>query len=299
MARNRKKTDSLTYQIQNVFDEKLAIGESKCLDKRNNGTQNKIYCWNTYIAYMKHSNYFAKWAKETHGSRTLAECRPHVDAFLIKRKEDGMSPYTQKLEASALAKMYSCSTKEFVKTEVRHRANITRSRGVKDRDKFFSEEKNKVIVDFCKSTGLRRRELKALTGDKLKFINDEPYIIINIGAKGGRYREVPIIDNKQNIIDQMKLAGEDHVFKKVPVGADVHSYRSDYATAFYHSIARKIEDIPYDKINAGTNRAYQSEVYHCRGDLKGVKYDKKAMLLVSEALGHNREEIIAGHYIKA
>jgi len=32
--------------------------------------------------------------------------------------------------------------------------------------------------------------------------------------------------------------------------------------------------------------------------LKNVWYDKKAMLIASAALGHNRISIIAGHYIR-
>lgn len=298
MARNREKTGSLTYQVKVALDDKLAIGQSKHQDKIKGVTQGKIYSWSTYNSYMKHNNYFVKWAKETHGARTLEDCRPYVDEWLTKRMEEGLSAYTQKLEASALAKMYGCSTKDFVKTEVRHRADISRSRGEKVRDRHFSEEKNKEFVDFCKSTGLRRSELQALTGDKLIFKDGKPYIAVDKGSKGGRYREAPVIGDKELVIDKMQSAGSGKVFEKIPNGADVHGYRSDYATNYYKSIARPIENIPYDKVNEGSGRVYQSEVYHCRGDLKGVKYDKVAMLEVSRALGHNRISVIAGHYIR-
>jgi integrase len=298
MARNRQKTGSLTYQVKKTLDDKLAIGRSKHQDKLKGVAQDKIYSWSTYKTYMKHNNYFVKWAKETYGARTLQECRPYVDEWLTKRANEGLSAYTQKLEASALAKMYGCSTKDFVKTEVRHRADITRSRGEKVRDRHFSEERNKEFVEFCKSTGLRRSELQALTGDKLIFKEGKPYIVVDKGTKGGRYREAPVIGNKELVIQKMQSAGSSKVFDKIPNGADIHGYRSDYATSYYKSIARPIEDIPYDKVNKGSGRPYQSEVYHCRGDLKGVKYDKVAMLEVSRALGHNRISVIAGHYIR-
>lgn len=301
MARNREKIGSLTHQVKVALDSKLAIGRSKHHDKLNGGIQDKIYSWNTYKTYMKHNNYFVKWVKETYGARTLQDCRPYVDEWLTKRAEEGVSAYTQKLEASALAKMYGCSTKDFIKTEVRHRANISRSRGEKVRDKHFSEERNKEFVNFCKSTGLRRAELQALTGDKLKFKDGKPYIVVDKGAKGGRYREAPVIGNKEAVeavIEKMKSAGSGKVFDKISNGADIHGYRSEYASNYYKSIARPIESIPYDKINKGSGKAYQSEVYHCRGDLKGVKYDKVAMLEVSRALGHNRIDVIAGHYIR-
>ena len=60
--------------------------------------------------------------------------------------------------------------------------------------------------------------------------------------------------------------------------ADIHSYRADYATAMYKAYARDIKDIPFDKMNRGTGRRYQSEVYTCRKDEAGKKLDKAAML---------------------
>ena len=45
MARNRVKLPSMVKQVQNALDEKLAIGESKHIDKINGKTQNKIYSW--------------------------------------------------------------------------------------------------------------------------------------------------------------------------------------------------------------------------------------------------------------
>ena len=41
----------------------------------------------------------------------------------------------------------------------------------------------------------------------------------------------------------------------------------------------------------------RSERYVCRCDRAGVVYDKAAMKQVSRFLGHNRIEVIAGHYL--
>lgn len=300
MTRNRFKLGSLTKQIQDVLDSKLAIGESKYKDKKEGTAKDKIYSWSTYKNYMKHIHYFTDYCKEKYNVRTLSECKKYVPEYIKSCVDRGLSPYTQKAYASALGKLYGCSTTEFgVKTDVRHRANITRSREVVDRDKHFSEEKNKELVEFCKSTGLRRNELKYITGDRL-YKNDEGnYMIhVSIGTKGGKERDVPVIGNINNVINLMNNAGSGRVFNKISSAADIHSYRSDYATSLYKSIARKIDDIPFDKINKGTGREYQSEVYVCRADLKGVKYDKIAMLEVSKALGHNRISVIAEHYLR-
>ena len=150
----RENKLSIIGQVQKSLDSKLAIGESKHQAKIAGVAQDHIYSWNTYRTYLKHGCYFVKWAKAKYGCKTLEQARPYVDEYLQSRSH--LSAYTQKLDASALGKVYGCSTKEFVATETRHRADISRSRGEKVRDRNFSESRNKEFVDFCRSTGLRR-----------------------------------------------------------------------------------------------------------------------------------------------
>lgn len=80
---------------------------------------------------------------------------------------------------------------------------------------------------------------------------------------------MPVIGNTDVVVRLMRASGSAKVWDHVPSNADVHSYRSDYATALYDSLARPIEEIPFDRVNKGTGRKYQSEVYTCRGDRKG------------------------------
>lgn len=286
MARNREKKGSLLHQVKTALDEKLAIGESKFEDKKIGATADKIYSWNTYKTYLKHNIYFIQWAKETHQIKFLDEGKKYVNEWLEMREKQGLSAYTVKLETSALMKLYNISSKDIYKSNVRYRANINRSRGEKVRDKHFSEKNHKDLVRFCRATGLRRAELQQLRGTDLIEINGEPFISITRGAKGGRHRNIPLTFEKDFIQALMRSKGEGKVFEKVPNGADIHSYRAEFATRLYKKLARDIDSLP------------KSEKYHCRKDLKGVCYDKKAMLEVSRALGHNRISVIAGHYIR-
>lgn len=286
MARNREKKGSLLHQVKTALDEKLAIGESKFEDKKIGATADKIYSWNTYKTYLKHNIYFIQWAKETHQIKSLDEGKKYVNEWLEMREKQGLSAYTVKLETSALMKLYNISSDEIYKSNARYRANIQRSRGEKVRDKHFSEEKHKDLVKFCRATGLRRAELQQLRGTDLIEIDGEPFICVSRGAKGGRHRNIPLAFEKDFIQALMRSKGEEKVFEKVPNGADIHSYRAEFATRLYKKLARDIDSLP------------KSEKYHCRKDLKGVCYDKKAMLEVSQALGHNRISVIAGHYIR-
>lgn len=286
MARNREKKGSLLHQVKIALDEKLAIGESKFEDKKIGATADKIYSWNTYKTYLKHNIYFIQWAKENHQIKSLDEGKKYVNEWLEMREKQGLSAYTVKLETSALMKLYSISSEDIYKSKARYRANINRSRGEKVRDKHFSEENHKALVRFCRATGLRRAELQQLRGNDLVEINGELFIAVIRGSKGGRHRNILLTFDKAFIEGLMRSKGEDKVFEKIPNGADIHSYRAEYATRLYKALARDVNSLP------------KSEKYHCRKDLKGICYDKKAMLEVSQALGHNRISVIAGHYIR-
>lgn len=285
--RNRQHNGSLIYQLKCELDKKVAFGESKYTDKLKdiNITKNKIYSYNTYYTYFKHLKYFTNYCKLNYNCKTLQECLKYANDFLNTRSN--LSKYTQKLEVSALAKLYNLSSGDFIKIENRKRSEIVRSRNAVSTDKFFSEFKNKDFVKFCCATGLRRTELKYLTGDKLIFENNKYYIKIDKGSKGGRVRQVQIINDIDLVVNMMKLANKNKVFEKIHTHVDIHSYRAKYANDLYSLLKRDI------------NTLDKSEIYHCRGELKGVKYDRAAMLKVSKNLGHNRISIIASHYLKA
>ncbi len=100
------------------------------------------------------------------------------------------------------------------------------------------------------------------------------------------------------VVERMKeTPPESKVWLHVP-DCDVHGYRAKYATYLYKMLARPIESIPKDRINKGTGRRSQSEVYVCRKDEYGKRLDKRACLAVTAALGHDRIEIMANNYLR-
>lgn len=119
-------------------------------------------------------------------------------------------------------------------------------------------------------------------------------------GKGGRERYSPIIgEHQKQIADRIiKTPEEKKVWEHIHGAADIHGYRAEYATAVYKAHARDIKDIPYDKINKGTGRKYQSDVYTCRKDEVKRKLDRAAMTMCSKALGHNRAEVFATNYLR-
>ncbi len=282
-----KNKASLNQQVSLQLKSKLKIGESKHHHKTIEGDAHKyIFSWSTYHSYQKVCRAFAAYCRSRHRARTLDECFQHADEYLLHRIERGLSPWTIKLDAAGLAKLYGVSTTEFVETPARHRRDIRRSRGNVLRDRHFSEDNHRQIVNFCKSTGLRRRELAALTGDKLFLDANGRYRIrVNKMTKGGRPRDALIIGNVDEVVRIMKAAGTGRVFDNVPNGMDVHGYRADYATAMYSQLESG-KSVP------------QEFRYVCRRDMKGKILDRRIMKIVSQNLGHNRIDIIAQSYLR-
>lgn len=292
--RNKK---SLILQVKEMLDSKLAIGQNKHAAKAAGTYKQYIYSWGTYRTYLQQCCQFVRWCKDiarTDGSkqpRTLEDCREYIGRYM--EHMGTYSAYTQKLVLSALCKLYGeypVEGRPFglpeMQQQMRHRADITRSRDIVERDKHFSEENNSDIVTFCCCTGLRRAELEQIRGIDLDVNSNNLYVYR--GTKGGRARIVPVCGSSEEVATVKRLAttaGDKKVFDHISSAMDVHHYRSVYCQRIYSNYARPLEQIP------------SQDRYYCRCDQRGVVYDKKAMLQASRALGHNRISVIAGHYL--
>lgn len=335
--KNKAYYKDLHQQAYDRFQSMMAIGESKKAAVAEGTDQGKIFSYNTYKTYWKHTKYFIAYIKEKHPEcTTLKSARKYVGEWLQARTEQGLSAWSVQVEAKALGKLYGITpdSKDYFDPPKRNRKDIKRSRGDKVRDQHFSEANNDELIKFCRGTGLRRSELKELRGkdlatraeieaeisrieeipesertpgdaSRLGMLQDtrmfpEEYFTHVRSGKGGRERYSPIVGkNAEQIIERIQdTPPEEKVWQHIHQCADIHGYRAEYATAIYKAHARAIQDIPYDRVNRGTGKRYQSEVYVCRKDEAGKKLDKEAMLVCSKALGHNRIEVVANNYIR-
>ena len=346
MSRENKK--SLVLQVQETLQGKLKIGNKKHQDKKKGISNNYIYSWGSYHAYMQQWCDFVGWCKSApirkeldRKPRTLEECRLYVSDYIDSSIKRDLSPYTIKLRVAALAKLYGCKAEDFgISTPARERRNIFRSRNVATRDKHFSTKKNADLITFCKCTGLRRAELQQIRGTDLVYKNGKPFLKVTRGTKGGRPRISPIMANNEEIttvIGMLNNAGDNKVFPKVPTHADVHSYRSEFATRVYNAFKRPMSAFKNERLIVYNNRVVDvyealgrfpdraryahlydgtktdkhtgkpkmllgyrdvSSMFYCRGDRVGEIYDRRALFEASKALGHNRESVVAQHYLR-
>lgn len=295
MKNNNK---DLKYKALKRIDSMCAFGTSKYAFKEqakgeaqennisdyipiyNDLIRDKIFSYSTYKTYTKQISLYFDWIKKYHPEiKNINGAKRYIQKYIDKSP----SAWTAATRLASLSKLYQIPSNKLAKLPERKRADIVRSREETNREKAFSEERNKDLVHFCINTGLRRFELEHLKGNQLEYRNNG--YCLRIKGKGAKIRYIPIRDKE--VIDRMKNTPSNSlVFGKVNTRAPIHKYRSMYATNLYNSLKRDIKDIP------------KEERYVCRKDLKGRVYDKEAMQIVSRALGHERIDVIAGHYLR-
>lgn len=310
----KKKKYTLRKDMQSRLDSYLKNGKNSSRDKDKNNkedlAQNKIYSYVTYKNYKKSCYKFADYL--FHNNKEVRQLKDlkikHVNNYLQYLVVKGYSAPTINSSKAAIAKLMQISSKEFLKTPRVKRKDITRSRGMKERDKHISKETENYYAKFTTAIGGRRSEMEELRGSdlivkplkvELKDKNGNKYVKVLSkrypqikirNGKGGKERFVPIFaKNKKElaeIINTFKNAGESKVFGKLPSHFDNHFYRGEYAKRAYKKFARPVREIKNKK-----------EVYVCRGDKAGEALDRKAMLIASQFLGHNRVDVIARHYL--
>ena len=337
--RNKHYSKDLHQQAYEKLTSMLSFGESKSLAKRQGRDFEGVYSIETYKTYWKHIKLYIKWININHPEcTTLKSSRKYVNEWLGLGVEQKLSPCTIQTKAKALGKLYNIRPDDpnYFHPPKRERKNIKRSRVSVVRDKHFSVTNNDEFIKFCKSTGARRTAIGKLKAedlwskeemleekrcaeeienyvieskdknifnniiDALNAFPDQDYFVHFISDKGGRSRFAPIIgENKNQVVERMrKTKPGKKVWEHVPSNADIHSYRADYATAVYKMYAKDTKDISYNETIV-VNGKKKKRLYICRKDDTGKKLDRAAMLKCSKALGHNRESVVAEHYLRA
>ena len=270
--RNKAYFKDLHQQAYDRLTGMQAFGESKKEAVANGTEKDKIFAFNTYKSYWKHTKYFIKYIKEKHPEcTTLKSAKKYANEWLQARTDQGLSAWTVQLEAKALGKLYGISPDDesYFKPPKRNREEIKRSRGDRVRDQHFSKTNNDELIKFCRGTGLRRKELQELRGKdlvpraqieaeiselqkipeeqrapsvtkRLEMLQDarlfpEEWFIHVRNGKGGRERLSPIIGkNAGQIIERITdTPSEEKVWQHVHNCADIHGYRAEYGTGKY------------------------------------------------------------------
>lgn len=232
--------------------------------------------WNRFARYV------AENAKEGE-IKGLADVFEYVDPYLESLEQKGRSAWTLTTYKANLGKVFEVSTTAFKETPPRERANIVRSRKVAKRDSRISDERRTYYEKFGSALGLRRKEMEQIRGIDLidkRFDTGFYYIDVSRGTKGGRVRTVPIMAESEEVLQEIlqafRQAGNRRVFHGVPDSFDEHEQRAEYSKRVYLHYERDLDKLP------------RYEITPLRKEMKGTRLDKRAELMASRALGHNR-----------
>lgn len=288
----------IVYAAIERLDSLMAIGKSRREAKKEirettganqwSVSTGKIHSHTTRHAYQQHILAFIGWSRELHQVKRLEQLDDRADElatqYLQMRKERGESTYTLKAVRAAL-RLFFDNNRELagsVELPVRARQGITRSRGPKAHDKHFQPANWQPLIRFLGATGLRRSEVRDLRIKEIYYGHDGGLLVFVRNGKGGREREAPVLPGQEQAVLEV-IAGRDpdeHVFDRIAKNLDVHSQRRAYAQALYLYHAPGWELPPAE------------------GRLKRGSYNRDAVSRVSQALGHNRLDVVLRHYLR-
>ena len=274
----------------------MAIGESRADAKaqaRARGeslfaySDGKIHSFESRENYQQIAMRFIDWCRDEHQVRTLAGIDGQADElaslYLLERTAQNKSAWTLQTERSALRMFFQERTlTDSVQLPTRRRQDITRSRRPTVRDRHLNLEHWQQVICFCLACGLRREELRdLLVRDISERPSDGRLVVRVVRGKGGKWREVPVFPGReQAVLSQVTGRPADaHVFAKISSLLDIHSYRRQFAQELYEQLSGR----PLPPLE---------------GRLQSALLDREAALAVSRCLGHNRIDIIFGHYLR-
>lgn len=104
--RNKAYSKDLHQQAYDRLTGMQAFGESKKEAVANGTDKEKIFSFNTYKSYWKHTKYFIEYIKSEHPEcTTLKSAKKYVNEWLQVRADQGLSAWTVQLEAKAMGKL--------------------------------------------------------------------------------------------------------------------------------------------------------------------------------------------------
>jgi hypothetical protein len=299
--RNRKgittgKRKGILYEALKHLDSLMATGEkrsdAKAIAHAHSEstfafTDGKIHAFETRNNYQKVMMRFINWSRDHYGVNRIEGLRERADelasTYLSDHIVQGYSAWTLQTERSALRSFFqNRDLASNVTLPQRKRENIIRSRLPAVRDRHFQPRNWLQLINFCKACGLRREELRDLyVRDVYHRKRDGQLIVYVTKGKGGKDREVPVFPGRELSVLEIIEGREpdEHVFNRIPSNMDIHAVRRQFAQELYEHLSGR----PLPPLE---------------GRLKSPDLDRAAALYVSRCLGHNRIDIIFGHYIR-
>lgn len=260
-----------------------------------------IYSHSTFENYMKAGSRFIGWIDDKgYNVKAIDLAVKRYGVEYLKSLEDrGLAPSTIEQAKAFMGKIRG---KE-IDFKVTKSQEPTKGRTLSERACSFKEENHPDLALIARATGGRRADLERLEIENFKERNGIVYAVEFKGSKGGRDRLSPILPTYQKevtaFVTEKKRLGEHKAFEKVNSKANIHAYRRLYAQEVYkygvdHKSWLKEQIKALQGQKHSLPKDYKEE-YKCRD---GRTFDREALFVASQGLGHSRLDVITNNYFK-
>ena len=301
---------NITQQLHDRVNSLLRIGEKKVKEKNhgqphfNPNRAEGIHSIATTKAVRSTAQRLSEVAKEKQIRNIEDIDKSVLDAYMARYKD--ASPFTIAKECSNLNKLFSTHyvPKDFGFLEKRTLACITHNRGDLPPRSTSMLEKNQVQMDFIRGTGARRESLGRVCAKDFVWSKDGKEVVgVFLKEKNGRERYAPVrLEYRSGLSEMARNAASPT--KPMMVEPDrhcgCHRARAEYARSLYEELkSYKDDGNKFDLYDGRKFELFVSEERFNRGmehprysgdTVKG--YDQDILLLVSEALGHSRIDVL-------
>lgn len=283
--------------------------------------------------YLRDVKRYVKFCREHFDSRTFDDCKGHIQDYCDYLKKKGYTASTIHTYLSPICSLFEVDLSKIEKP-VRHVANYQKGRNTPmiDAKNDISNPDWGYIVDFERKTGIRRDELKRLTGKDFQYDESGRACVLVRRGKGGKRQMQRILEKDISFIRSYftSVAPDERIFneKYFQNNLNFHHLRAECAREYYYEQLRRIRENPNyraqlekeikarwyatNKKKNGKPKPFRNEelngIYVLRGknrmlaQTKGLPicYDKTALLATSLfKLSHFRNDVTIASYMLA
>ncbi len=310
MSRNK---NNIKIQLNKRIDDLLRIREKKVKETRgtphfNPNRSEGIHSIKTAETYRQVINIFAEYCK-TQGIKDVAQIDSKIIGSFVATRSN-LSSWTISKDLAAINKVLDThfTPRDFGIKE-RSRDQIVNNRRAHTEHSTAAAERNQAALWFAYSTGCRRSSILTVTADKAIRSEDGIVIGFQFKEKGGRERDAIVLPSeRQTMTDYVnaRIAENGENCRLVDTcdrNCNPHYYRAEYANELYGEL-KEYRDRGED-IYAGyrsrfiDERHLQKALSHPRYQREFVHgYETRLCAEISQALGHNRIEVVVNSYLR-
>lgn len=249
-----------------------------------------IYSSATLDTYKKACEQYGNFLRESHPEvKKFRDGQQFIKEWL-ESMESTHSAWTLTTYAEGVCCAYSIQKADIgFKFPQRKRADIKRSR--KDLSYNDSSPKYADARLFCKATGARRGGITKVRKEDLRQREDCTYeVFFREKNNMSGWRQV-LPQYQEEILRIFKESpgyktpnGELRLFPKSAFPQELHSCRAEYCCRLYEYYEKQ-------KVFA------TGKLYHCRGDMKGLSFDRGILAECSRQMFHSRLDVIVTNYL--